>query len=29
MVSIFMIQGGSGGALRRAVENATRQAIID
>ena len=29
MVSIFMIQGGSGGALRRAVENATRQAIVD
>jgi CubicO group peptidase (beta-lactamase class C family) len=29
MVSIFMVQGGSGGALRRAVENATRQAIVD
>ena len=29
MVSIFMVQGGSGGELRRAFENAVRQAIID
>jgi CubicO group peptidase (beta-lactamase class C family) len=29
MVSIFMTQGGSGGALRRGFEAAVRQAIID
>jgi CubicO group peptidase (beta-lactamase class C family) len=29
MVTIFMVQGGSGAALRGAFENAVRQAIID
>jgi CubicO group peptidase (beta-lactamase class C family) len=29
LVSIYMIQGGSGGALRVAFENAIRQAIIE
>jgi CubicO group peptidase (beta-lactamase class C family) len=29
MVSIFMVQGGAGGALRRAFESAVRQAIIE
>ncbi|WP_428102244.1 serine hydrolase domain-containing protein [Candidatus Rariloculus sp.] len=29
LVSIYMVQGGSGGNLRRAFENAVRQAIID
>jgi CubicO group peptidase (beta-lactamase class C family) len=29
MVTLYMTQGGSGGTLRRAVENATRSAIID
>jgi CubicO group peptidase (beta-lactamase class C family) len=29
MVSIYFVQGGSGGALRAEVENAIRQAIID
>jgi CubicO group peptidase (beta-lactamase class C family) len=29
MVSIFMVQGGSGGELRRDVENAVRQAIVE
>jgi CubicO group peptidase (beta-lactamase class C family) len=29
MVTIFMVQGGSGGALRVAFENAVRQAIVD
>jgi len=29
MVSIYMVQGGSGGQLRRAFENAVRAAIID
>jgi len=29
MVSIYMVQGGSGGNLRRAFENAVRQAIVD
>jgi len=29
LVSIYMIQGGSGADLRRAFENAIRQAIID
>jgi len=29
IVSIFMIQGGSGGALRQEYENAIRQAIVE
>jgi CubicO group peptidase (beta-lactamase class C family) len=29
MVAIYMVQGGSGGNLRRAFENAVRQAIIE
>jgi CubicO group peptidase (beta-lactamase class C family) len=29
LVSIFMIQGGSAGRLRRGFENAVRQAIVD
>jgi CubicO group peptidase (beta-lactamase class C family) len=29
IVSIYMIQGGSGGALRQEFENAVRQAIVD
>jgi CubicO group peptidase (beta-lactamase class C family) len=29
LVSIFMVQGGSAGALRSGFENAVRQAIID
>ncbi len=29
MISLYMVQGGSGGQLRRAFENAVRQAIID
>jgi CubicO group peptidase (beta-lactamase class C family) len=29
LVSIYMIQGGSGAGLRRAFENAVRQAIVD
>lgn len=29
LVSIYFVQGGSGGALRRAFENAVRQAIIE
>jgi CubicO group peptidase (beta-lactamase class C family) len=29
MVSIYFVQGGSGGQLRGDVENAIRQAIID
>ena len=29
LVSIYMIQGGSGADLRRAFENAIRQAIVD
>jgi CubicO group peptidase (beta-lactamase class C family) len=29
MVSLYMIQGGAGGGLRRAFEHAVRQAIID
>jgi CubicO group peptidase (beta-lactamase class C family) len=29
LVSIYMIQGGSGGPLRAAFETAIRQAIID
>jgi CubicO group peptidase (beta-lactamase class C family) len=29
LVSIFMIQGGSAGELRRGFENAVRQAIVD
>jgi CubicO group peptidase (beta-lactamase class C family) len=29
LVSIFMIQGGSGGALRQEFENAVRQAIVE
>ncbi len=29
MITLYMVQGGSGGQLRRAFENAVRQAIID
>ena len=29
LVSIFMVQGGAAGAVRRSFENAVRQAIID
>ena len=29
MISLYMVQGGSGGQLRRAFENAVRQSIID
>ena len=29
MISLYMVQGGSGGQLRQAFENAVRQAIID
>ena len=29
MVTLFMVQGGTGADLRRAFENAVRQAIID
>jgi len=29
MVTIYMVQGGSGGTLRRGFENAVRQALID
>ncbi len=29
IVTIYMVQGGSGGALRRDFENAVRQAIVD
>jgi CubicO group peptidase (beta-lactamase class C family) len=29
LVSIYMVQGGSGAELRRAFENAVRQSLID